>query len=65
MDESQVKRDISGALKSTIQTHGPITHERLFSAVKRVYGALKPYRKEIERLRLLLAEERAGCPLWR
>lgn len=58
MNEDQVRRDISGALKNTIQAHGPITSDHLFSATKRVYGALKPYRQEIERLRLLLKAQR-------
>lgn len=36
-----VERQIAGALKVCIDAHGPITPERLGSAVKRVVGALK------------------------
>jgi hypothetical protein len=32
---------INGALKQTINAHGPITKERIGSATKRILGALK------------------------
>lgn len=35
-----IERKIVGALRSTIDAHGPITEERIGSAAKRVYGAL-------------------------
>lgn len=36
-----VMRKIIGALKSTINDHGPITRELITSAAKRIYGHLK------------------------
>lgn len=35
---------ISGALKQTIQAHGPITKQFIGSATKRIYGSLLDYR---------------------
>lgn len=37
---------INGALKQTINAHGPITKELIGSATKRVYGALLETKKE-------------------
>ncbi len=36
-----VEKAIAGALRSTIDAHGPITRERIGSAVKRITGQLK------------------------
>jgi len=37
---------INGALKQTINAHGPITKELIGSATKRIYGALLDEKKE-------------------
>jgi hypothetical protein len=36
-----LERTVAGALSETIWTHGPITHEWIGSAVKRVLGQLR------------------------
>ena len=42
--KSYESKRISGALKQTINAHGPITKEFIGSATKRVYGSLLDYR---------------------
>jgi hypothetical protein len=39
-DKSLESKRISGALKQTINAHGPITKELIGSATKRIYGTL-------------------------
>lgn len=39
-------RKISGALKQTINAHGPITKDLIGSAAKRIYGALLEPKQE-------------------
>lgn len=39
-DKSLESKRISGALKQTINAHGPITKELIGSATKRIYGSL-------------------------
>ena len=43
--ESDVKK-INGALKQTINAHGPITKELIGSASKRIHGSLLEVKKE-------------------
>lgn len=40
-NRSQIESAIAGALKATIDAHGPITRENRPSAAKRIYGELK------------------------
>lgn len=40
-DRAAVERQIVGALKSTIDAHGPITRENVSSAAKRIVSELK------------------------
>jgi hypothetical protein len=39
-DRSGLERAIAGALRATIHDHGPITSDKIGSAVKRVIGSL-------------------------
>lgn len=41
MGRDKVERMISGSLRSCIHSHGPITHEWIGSATKRIYSQLK------------------------
>jgi hypothetical protein len=43
--EAQLNKIVCGALKSTINDHGPITKNMLGSAAKRVIGEIKSYLK--------------------
>jgi hypothetical protein len=45
-DRPTVERQIGGALRSTIDAHGPITKSTSSSAAKRVYSALKQLARE-------------------
>ena len=56
---SSLERAIAGALRLTIDAHGPITREWIGSASKRVIGAIKEHNKERRR-----SKEGAGedCP---
>lgn len=38
---SRVEKAISGALKSALDAHGPVTAENRTSAAKRIYGVLR------------------------
>jgi hypothetical protein len=40
MDRQHMDRLVAGCLKSAIHAHGPITHERLYSAAKRMSGQI-------------------------
>ena len=40
MDRQHLDRLVTGALKSTIHAHGPITHEHICSAAKRMSGQI-------------------------
>lgn len=40
MDKQHLNRLVAGGLKSAIDTHGPITHERICSAAKRMAGQI-------------------------
>lgn len=44
-DRAAIERAISGGLKAAINAHGPITLDNHSSASKRVFGALKQYRR--------------------
>lgn len=50
--EADVKK-INGALKQTINAHGPITKELIGSASKRIYGSLLEVKKESFIIKLL------------
>jgi hypothetical protein len=41
VDRAAAERAITGALRSTINDHGPITHPVIGSATKRILGALQ------------------------
>ena len=45
-DRSAIERRIVGALRTAIAAHGPIDHNYISSAAKRVYGELKAARRE-------------------
>lgn len=45
-DGGAIRRQINGALKQAVDAHGPIKKEFISSATKRIYCALKQYRKE-------------------
>jgi len=45
-EKSLTTKKISGALKQTINSHGPITKILIGSATKRIYGALLESKKE-------------------
>jgi len=40
MDRQHLDRLVTGGLKCAIDTHGPITHERICSAAKRMAGQI-------------------------
>jgi len=40
-DRCAVERAIAGALKNSINSHGPIDYKLISSASKRIYGQLK------------------------
>ena len=46
-EHKQLLKVVNGAIKSCIDTHGPITREWVGSAGKRVIGALKSYIKSM------------------
>lgn len=48
MGENQRKL-INGALKQTINAHGPITEKRIGSATKRILGALRRIKRSKEK----------------
>ena len=48
----QLKRDIAGALRSTIEAHGPISEDQIGSATKRVAAGI---RSSLKRERDLIA----------
>lgn len=54
-NRSDVEKIIAGALKSTINVHGPITPEWIGSASKRIYGQLRGLAK------LQRKEQDNGC----
>lgn len=43
-----LERKIVGALKNSINAHGPITKDNLSSAAKRIIHAIKEHNKEVE-----------------
>ncbi len=48
-EKSIESKKISGALKQTINVHGPITKELIGSATKRVYGSLLTNETRLEK----------------
>jgi len=44
-----IEKAIAGALKSTIEAHGPITEEWVASSAKRVIAAIKQWNKQQRR----------------
>lgn len=49
IDDAKLEKIIAGALRSTINVHGPITKNLLSSAAKRVRGEVKAeVRRQIE-----------------
>jgi len=46
--DSKLQRAVAGALRSTIDAHGPITRKWVGSAVKRVLGALETWKKDTD-----------------
>lgn len=42
-DRTSLERVVNGALRSAIDTHGPINRHNYSSASKRIIGALKSY----------------------
>lgn len=46
-------RKINGAIKQTINAHGPITKNLIGSATKRIYGALLEYKNESKLVKIL------------
>lgn len=48
-DKRKTTRKISGALKQTINAHGPITKELIGSATKRIYGNLLMNPNEVKK----------------
>jgi hypothetical protein len=63
-EDARFERIVAGTLRSAIHDHGPISADRIGSAVKRILGALKGESRLDEPQRLLtdreLAEIRAG-----
>lgn len=45
-DRSTLESRLAGALKNTIDAHGPITKDWVASAAKRMYGTLKALARE-------------------
>jgi len=45
-EERRVARAITGALRSTIHAHGPITPRLVNSAVKRILGQLRALKRQ-------------------
>jgi hypothetical protein len=58
---NQLEREISGALKNTIDSHGPITRELIGSASKRIAGQIREAAKR-ERDHLLTTTPRKPKP---
>lgn len=57
MSEDQLRKQIRGALRSTIAAHGPVASEHVGSAVKRILGVTRP---EIERLERWINDLQSG-----
>lgn len=48
--QEYIKRQIQGAIKATIQIHGPISNDYIGSVMKRIMGALAEHFRELEKM---------------